>query len=224
MYGSRHAIACNSGTAALHLSVVAAAPDPGDEIITTPITDFGTVAPILAQNAVPVFADVDPADGNLDPAAVAVARVHGPDRHERRAGQRQHLVVARPHVEQRRPQARHRPGGDPVAAQHPAYRLRRAVRPLPVGVRADQHVDVEAHGEVAEQCLRVESRHLILHASNIGPDPECGSGLHGKSAEAGRSGEAQYTRSMRRPLWTWPTQFWSVLVATNRTATPSRQI
>ncbi|MET7464728.1 DegT/DnrJ/EryC1/StrS family aminotransferase [Nonomuraea sp. NPDC005501] len=71
MYGLRHAISCSSGTAALHLSVVAAAPDPGDEIITTPITDFGTVAPILAQNAVPVFADVDPADGNLDPAAVA---------------------------------------------------------------------------------------------------------------------------------------------------------
>ncbi|WP_327091099.1 DegT/DnrJ/EryC1/StrS family aminotransferase [Nonomuraea sp. NBC_01738] len=71
MYGSRHAIACSSGTAALHLSVVAAAPDPGDEIITTPITDFGTVAPILAQNAVPVFADVDPATGILDPDAVA---------------------------------------------------------------------------------------------------------------------------------------------------------
>ncbi|MEU6729796.1 DegT/DnrJ/EryC1/StrS family aminotransferase, partial [Nonomuraea wenchangensis] len=71
LYGSRHAISCSSGTAALHLSVVAAAPDPGDEIITTPITDFGTVAPILAQNAVPVFADVDPRDGNLDPDAVA---------------------------------------------------------------------------------------------------------------------------------------------------------
>ncbi|MFG3436390.1 DegT/DnrJ/EryC1/StrS family aminotransferase [Nonomuraea sp. NPDC047897] len=71
MYGVRHAISCSSGTAALHLSVVAAAPDPGDEIITTPITDFGTVAPILAQNAVPVFADVDAGDGNLDPAAVA---------------------------------------------------------------------------------------------------------------------------------------------------------
>ncbi|MFG1956313.1 DegT/DnrJ/EryC1/StrS family aminotransferase [Nonomuraea sp. NPDC049028] len=71
LYGVRHAVACGSGTAALHLSVVAAAPDPGDEIITTPITDFGTVAPILAQNAVPVFADVDPSDGNLDPGAVA---------------------------------------------------------------------------------------------------------------------------------------------------------
>ncbi|NUW42127.1 DegT/DnrJ/EryC1/StrS family aminotransferase [Nonomuraea rhodomycinica] len=71
MYGLPHAISCSSGTAALHLAVVAAAPDPGDEIITTPITDFGTVAPILAQNAVPVFADVDPGDGNLDPGAVA---------------------------------------------------------------------------------------------------------------------------------------------------------
>ncbi|QFY11334.1 aminotransferase class V-fold PLP-dependent enzyme [Nonomuraea phyllanthi] len=76
VYGARHAITCSSGTAALHLSVVAAAPDPGDEIITTPITDFGTVAPILAQNAVPVFADVDPSDGNLDPDAVA--RLIGP--------------------------------------------------------------------------------------------------------------------------------------------------
>ncbi|WP_156325527.1 DegT/DnrJ/EryC1/StrS family aminotransferase [Nonomuraea sp. SBT364] len=76
LHGVRHAIACSSGTAALHLAVVAAAPDPGDEIITTPITDFGTVAPILAQNAVPVFADVDPADGNLDPGAVA--RLIGP--------------------------------------------------------------------------------------------------------------------------------------------------
>src|SRR5688572_10099619 len=73
LYGSRHAVSCSSGTAALHLAVVAAAPDPGDEIITTPITDFGTVAPILAQNAVPVFADVDPDTGNLDPASVAKA-------------------------------------------------------------------------------------------------------------------------------------------------------
>jgi len=70
LYGSRHVVSCSSGTAALHLSVVAAAPEPGDEIITTPITDFGTVAPILAQNAVPVFADVDPVTGNLDPEAV----------------------------------------------------------------------------------------------------------------------------------------------------------
>ncbi|MGP4027095.1 DegT/DnrJ/EryC1/StrS family aminotransferase [Actinomadura sp. 3N407] len=69
----REAVACASGTAALHLAVAAVRPDPGTEIITTPISDFGTVAPILAQNAIPVFADVDPATGNLDPAAVEAA-------------------------------------------------------------------------------------------------------------------------------------------------------
>ncbi|WP_084959174.1 DegT/DnrJ/EryC1/StrS family aminotransferase [Thermoactinospora rubra] len=69
-HGVRHAVACSSGTAALHLAVGAVDPAPGDEIITTPITDFGTVIPILAQNAVPVFADVDPRTGLLDPASV----------------------------------------------------------------------------------------------------------------------------------------------------------
>jgi dTDP-4-amino-4,6-dideoxygalactose transaminase len=72
-HGVAHAVACSSGTAALHLAVAAVAPEPGDEIITSPISDFGTVAPILAQNAVPVFADVDPHTGNLDPEAVAAA-------------------------------------------------------------------------------------------------------------------------------------------------------
>lgn len=71
--GVEHAVAASSGTAALHLAIAAIAPDPGDEIITTPISDFGTVAPILAQNAVPVFADVDPLTGNLDPDSVAAA-------------------------------------------------------------------------------------------------------------------------------------------------------
>src|SRR5690606_30323476 len=46
--------------------VAAVNPEPGDEIITTGLSDAGTVLPILAQNAVPVFADVDPATGNLD--------------------------------------------------------------------------------------------------------------------------------------------------------------
>ncbi len=72
LYG-RTAVACSSGTAALHLAVAAVRFEPGDEVITTPISDFGTVAPILAQNGVPVFADVDPATGNLDPVAVEAA-------------------------------------------------------------------------------------------------------------------------------------------------------
>jgi perosamine synthetase len=71
LLGAGHAVACSSGTAALHLAVAAVDPEPGDEIITTPISDMGTVIPILMQNAVPVFADVDPVTGNLDPAAVA---------------------------------------------------------------------------------------------------------------------------------------------------------
>ncbi|SCL26658.1 dTDP-4-amino-4,6-dideoxygalactose transaminase [Micromonospora rhizosphaerae] len=70
LLGIDHAVACSSGTAAVHLAVGAVDPAPGDEIITTPLTDFGTVIPILAQNAVPVFADLDPATGLLDPSSV----------------------------------------------------------------------------------------------------------------------------------------------------------
>ena len=73
LYGVPDAVSCSSGTAALHLAVAAVRFEPGDEVITTPISDFGTVAPILAQNGVPVFADVDPATGNLDPVAVEAA-------------------------------------------------------------------------------------------------------------------------------------------------------
>jgi perosamine synthetase len=73
LLGAGHAVACSSGTAALHLAVAAVNPEPGEEIITTPISDMGTVLPILMQNAVPVFADVDPVTGNLDPAAVEAA-------------------------------------------------------------------------------------------------------------------------------------------------------
>lgn len=65
-YGVDHAIASTSGTAAIHLAVAAANPEPGDEIITTGLTDGGTLLPILMQNAVPVFADVDLATGNID--------------------------------------------------------------------------------------------------------------------------------------------------------------
>jgi dTDP-4-amino-4,6-dideoxygalactose transaminase len=68
-YGVPSAVASSSGTAAIHLAVAAVNPEPGDEIITTGLSDAGTVLPILAQNAVPVFADVDGL-GNLDPSSV----------------------------------------------------------------------------------------------------------------------------------------------------------
>jgi perosamine synthetase len=58
--GLPHCRAVNSGTAAVHCAVAAIDPEPGDEIVTTPITDMGAIAAILYQAAIPVFADVDP--------------------------------------------------------------------------------------------------------------------------------------------------------------------
>ncbi|MFQ5915182.1 MAG: DegT/DnrJ/EryC1/StrS family aminotransferase [Nitrospinota bacterium] len=64
-YGVGHCTAVTSGTAALHTAVAAIDPSPGDEVITTPITDMGVIAAILYQTAVPVFADVDPETCNV---------------------------------------------------------------------------------------------------------------------------------------------------------------
>lgn len=61
---------CSSGTAALHIAVSAAGIGPGDEVITTPITDIGTVIGVIYQQAVPVFADLGADTYNLDPADV----------------------------------------------------------------------------------------------------------------------------------------------------------
>ena len=69
-YGTQHAQASTSGTAAIHTAVGVVNPDPGDEIITAPITDPGSVMPILMQNAVPVFADVDPKTLNMTPESI----------------------------------------------------------------------------------------------------------------------------------------------------------
>jgi perosamine synthetase len=66
-----HVQTCSSGTAAIHIAVAAAGIAPGDEVITSPITDIGTVIGILFQQAVPVFADVEPDTYNLNPDDVA---------------------------------------------------------------------------------------------------------------------------------------------------------
>ncbi len=71
LLGVKHAFACSSGTAAVHCAIAAINPDPGDEIITTPITDMGAIAPILYQGAVPVFADVERLTCNVTAASVA---------------------------------------------------------------------------------------------------------------------------------------------------------
>ncbi|MEG4083392.1 DegT/DnrJ/EryC1/StrS family aminotransferase [Microcoleus sp. POL10_C6] len=68
--GSQYAIAVNSCTAGLHLSVLAACLEPGDEVITTPMTFCATVNAIIHAGATPVLADVDPVTMNIDPAQV----------------------------------------------------------------------------------------------------------------------------------------------------------
>lgn len=57
--GAKYAYACASGTAAVHLAVAAINPNPGDEIVTSPITDMGALSPIVYQGGIPVFAEVD---------------------------------------------------------------------------------------------------------------------------------------------------------------------
>lgn len=66
MYGVNHCVATSSGTAAIHVALGACGVTAGDEVITSPITDMGTVIGILYQNAIPVFADLDPHSYNLD--------------------------------------------------------------------------------------------------------------------------------------------------------------
>ncbi len=68
--GVKHCTVSTSGTAAIHVAVGAINPNPGDEIITGPITDMGTVIPILAQNCIPVFADLRRDNIGLDAADV----------------------------------------------------------------------------------------------------------------------------------------------------------
>ncbi len=61
----KYAYACNSGSAAVHVAIAAINPNPGDEIVTTSITDMGALTPIVFQGAIPVFADVDPKTLNV---------------------------------------------------------------------------------------------------------------------------------------------------------------
>ncbi len=68
--GTQHALALNSCTAALHLSMLAAGVQPGDEVITTPLTFAATANVIVHAGAKPVFADIDPVTLNIDPKEI----------------------------------------------------------------------------------------------------------------------------------------------------------
>jgi dTDP-4-amino-4,6-dideoxygalactose transaminase len=69
--GWKHAIGVNSGTAGLHLCVRSAGIGPGDLVITTPFSFVASSNVLLFENAVPVFVDIDPRTGNIDPELVA---------------------------------------------------------------------------------------------------------------------------------------------------------
>jgi dTDP-4-amino-4,6-dideoxygalactose transaminase len=68
--GAEHAVAVNSCTAALHLSLIVADIGPGDEVITSPLTFCSTINSIIHAGATPVLADVDPVSMNIDPAEI----------------------------------------------------------------------------------------------------------------------------------------------------------
>jgi dTDP-4-amino-4,6-dideoxygalactose transaminase len=71
MLGVEHVIACASGSAAVHVAVAGLDTEPGDEFITTSITDMGALSAILYQGGIPVFADVDPLTMNVTAATIA---------------------------------------------------------------------------------------------------------------------------------------------------------
>jgi len=71
--GAKHALALNSCTAALHLSMVAAGVGPGDEVITTPHTFAATANAIVHTGATPVFVDVDRRTQNINPELIEPA-------------------------------------------------------------------------------------------------------------------------------------------------------
>jgi dTDP-4-amino-4,6-dideoxygalactose transaminase len=73
LIGVRHAIGVSSGTAGLHLATIAAGVETGDLVITTPFSFVASANCILYERGIPIFVDVDPVTGNLDPGLVAEA-------------------------------------------------------------------------------------------------------------------------------------------------------
>ena len=71
--GAKYAVVCSNGTAALHMACMAAGVEPGDEVITTPITFAASANCALYCGAKPVFADINDKTYNIDPEKVKAA-------------------------------------------------------------------------------------------------------------------------------------------------------
>ncbi len=74
--GVPFAAGVSSGTAALHVAMIAAQVEEDDLVVTTPFSFVASANCVLYQRAVPVFVDVDPQTGNIDPALAADAVAH----------------------------------------------------------------------------------------------------------------------------------------------------
>ena len=70
-YGKKYCVACTSGTASIHIALGAVGVTCGDEVITSVLTDAGGFIPVLYQNAVPIFADIDPRTYNVTADTIA---------------------------------------------------------------------------------------------------------------------------------------------------------
>lgn len=68
--GTKHCIATNGGTGALHMAVAAAGVEPGDEVITCAYSWFASASCIVHHNGVPRFVDIQPRTFNIDPAKI----------------------------------------------------------------------------------------------------------------------------------------------------------
>ena len=71
--GAKHAVGVNSGTSGLHLAVIAAGVQEGDLVITTPFSFIASANCVLYESGIPIFVDVDPVTGNIDPRLAAQA-------------------------------------------------------------------------------------------------------------------------------------------------------
>jgi perosamine synthetase len=157
--GAAHAVGVNSGTSGLHLCVIAAGVGDGrfdrlsapDLVITTPFSFVASANCVLYERAIPVFVDVDPVTGNIDPALVAQA-VHdlarGGARAERWLPPSLRNIAKHPRSARRGTRGEYSRGTQHVARRSGAETSRKAVSPARGRLKAI--LPVHAFGQPAD--------------------------------------------------------------------------